>query len=42
YDDVFMLEFERPTSMAVASEYIMSHRRMSTFPPWDDNFELTQ
>ncbi|EMC4121137.1 lF-82 [Cronobacter sakazakii] len=41
YGDVFMLEFEKPCSMTAASEYIMSHGRMSTFPPWDDNFELT-
>ncbi|WP_105577115.1 lF-82 [Cronobacter sakazakii] len=40
YDDVFMLEFEKPSSMAVATEYIMSHGRMQTFPPWDDEFEL--
>ncbi|EGZ6867741.1 lF-82, partial [Cronobacter sakazakii] len=39
--DVFMLEFEKPCSMTVASEYIMSHGRMQTFPPWEDEFKLT-
>ncbi len=41
YDDVFMLEFERPSSMSDGISYILSHGRMQNATLWDDDFQLT-
>lgn len=40
YDDVFMLEFEKPSSMGDGIKYILSYGRMLKSPPWDDDFKL--
>ncbi|POP42352.1 lF-82 [Superficieibacter electus] len=40
YDDCFMLEFERPSSLSEGIRYILSYERMNQMPSFDDDFKL--
>lgn len=40
YDDCFMFEFDRPTSLREGIGYILHYESLSKLPNFDDDFKL--
>lgn len=40
YDDQFLLEFERPTSLAEGIRYLNAYGKLDGLPDWDEEFQL--
>lgn len=40
YHDVFMFEFDQPTSLGRGIDYIMAYGSVSRLPQFDDDFQL--
>ncbi|WP_142971400.1 lF-82 [Enterobacter hormaechei] len=40
YDDYFLLEFERPTSLVDGIAYINAYGKLDGMPDWEEEFSL--